>query len=78
MAGAFGVELPVRVVFEAPTIEAMARVLEKAERQPEARIKITAPRIGPSRAQRILDRLDALSDNEVEELLLELKDKELN
>lgn len=76
VARVLGVELPVRVVFEAPTIEALARVVQAAEHQPEARM-VTAPLFGPSRAQRILDRLDDLSDNEVEELLLELEEKKV-
>jgi amino acid adenylation domain-containing protein len=77
VARAVGVELPVRVVFEAPTIAAMAQAVEAAERQPEARTVVPARLIEPSRAQSILDRLDKLSDNEVEELLLELEEKEL-
>jgi amino acid adenylation domain-containing protein len=77
VAKSLAVELPVRVIFEAPTIAAMARVLETAERQPEARTAITARLDKSSRAQRILDRLDELSDNEVEELLLELEEEDV-
>jgi hypothetical protein len=77
VARVLGVELPVRVVFEAPTIEALARVVQAAEHQVEARTLVAAPLFGPSRAQRILDRLDDLSDNEVEELLLELEEKKV-
>ena len=48
-----------------------------AQRAPRG-ATILAPRIDhSSRAQRILDRLDELSDNEVEELLLELEEKEV-
>jgi hypothetical protein len=78
VARALGVELPVRVVFEAPTIAAMARVVDAGERKPEAQTVVEARLPEPSRAQRILDRLDDLSDNEVEELLLELDEKEVN
>jgi acyl carrier protein len=77
LARALGVELPVRVVFEAPTIEAMARVVDAAERPPAARTAVAAHLDKPSRAQKILDRLDELSDDEVEELLLESEEKDL-
>jgi amino acid adenylation domain-containing protein len=77
VAKSLSVELSVRVIFEAPTIAAMARVLETTERQPVPPIAIAARLDKSSRAQRILDRLDKLSDNEVEELLLELEEEEV-
>jgi acyl carrier protein len=77
LARAIGVELPVRTLFEAPTIAALARVVEAAEGPSAQRTVINARLSQRSRAQRILDRLDELSDNEVEELLLELEEEEL-
>jgi acyl carrier protein len=76
IARALEVELPVRAVFEAPTIEALAKAVEAAECAPQAE-RTPARREAPSRAQRLLDRLDALSGHEAEELLLELEDKEV-
>jgi aspartate racemase len=77
LARAIGVELPVRTLFEAPTIATLARVVEAAEGPSAQRTAINARLSQPSRAQRILDRLDELSDNEVEELLLELEEEEI-
>jgi hypothetical protein len=55
----------------------MARVVDAAERPPAARTAVAAHLDKPSRAQKILDRLDELSDDEVEELLLESEEKDL-
>jgi hypothetical protein len=77
VARALEVELPVRVVFEAPTVAAMALAVEQAEHRPAERMMVAARLDNPSRAQKILDRLDELSDNEVEELLLELEEEEV-
>jgi hypothetical protein len=71
------VELPVQAFFETPTIEGMARAMAAAERQPVEWTAIAPDTIQPSRAQRILERLDELSDHEVEELLLELEEEEV-
>ena len=70
------VEMPVQVFFENPTIAGLAGVLAAADRATEWQ-PIPAAAKQDSRAQRILERLDDLSDNEVEELLLELEEEEV-
>jgi amino acid adenylation domain-containing protein len=75
VARLFGLELPVRVVFEAPTVAAMARAVGEAGRHPAEQMLVPLRPDQPSRAQKILDRLDDLSDTEVEELLLELEEE---
>jgi amino acid adenylation domain-containing protein len=77
VAKALGVELPVRLVFETPTIAAMAQAVDAAQQQPQTRPTITARPSPASRTQRVLDRIDDLSDSEIEELLLELEEKDL-
>jgi hypothetical protein len=74
VARALRVELPVRVVFESPTVAGMARAVD--ERQLVASADIVVRPDHPSRAQRLLEHLDELSDHQVEELLLELEEKE--
>ena len=74
VARALRLELPVRVVFEAPTIAAMARAVD--ERQLAALTDIASRPDHPSRAQKLLEHLDELSDHQVEELLFELEEKE--
>ncbi len=77
IAKALQIELPVRVIFESPTVAGMAREVVSAERQTASQPGIELRRNETSRAQRLLDRIDELSDSEVEELLLELDEKEL-
>jgi aspartate racemase len=68
-------EIPVQMIFEAPTIESLARAIDDAPPQPAA--AETALRREPSQAEKLLARIDDLSDTEVEELLLELDENEV-
>ncbi len=77
VARTLDVELPVRVVFESPTIADMARAIDEAERHPAEQMVVAGRLNSPSRAQKILDHLEELSDDQVEELLLELEVEEV-
>jgi hypothetical protein len=70
------VDIPVRMIFEAPTIAALAEAVDAARLQPAPRAETTLRR-QPSQAEKLLARLDDLSDSEVEELLLELEENEI-
>jgi amino acid adenylation domain-containing protein len=77
VARTLDVELPVRVVFESPTIADIARAIDEAERHPAEQMVVAGRLNSPSRAQKILDHLEELSDDQVEELLLELEEEEV-
>jgi acyl carrier protein len=72
----FDVEIPVRMIFEAPTIAELAETVDEARSRPAAHVEISLRR-QPSQAEKLLARLDNLSDSEVEELLLELEENEI-
>jgi acyl carrier protein len=76
LSQALQVEIPVRLIFEAPTIASLARAVDEAQLQPAPRME-TLLRREPSQAEKLLARLDGLSDGEVEELLLELEVNEV-
>ncbi len=71
----FQVELPVRVLFESPTIAGVAEAIREFRNAPVSSISTQAEK--RSRAQLLLERLDNLSDSEVEELLVELDEEEV-
>jgi hypothetical protein len=61
--------LPVRVIFESPTIARLAEAVAQGQKeQPHSRPVITR-RTRPAQAEELLARLDELSDSEVEALL---------
>jgi hypothetical protein len=76
LSQAMKVDIPVRTIFEAPTIAALAEAVDAARLQPAPRAETTLRR-QPSQAEKLLARLDDLSDSEVEELLLELEENEI-
>ena len=75
IAQVFQVELPVRVIFETPTIAGLAMAVQEFQKTPANAISTRAEK--RSRAQMLLERLDDLSDSEVEELLVELEEEEV-
>jgi acyl carrier protein len=76
----FEVELPVRTVFEEPTIAGLAAAVEKADAQGlRARTPILQRRARPQAAsapsrEALLAQLDQLSPDEVQTLLLRLRE----
>jgi amino acid adenylation domain-containing protein len=72
-----GVELPLRSIFEAPTIARLAETVSaaKAENGNGPSVIKRAARV--SNPEELLDRLEGLSDEEVEELLREFDSKQL-
>lgn len=71
----FGVELPVRSVFESPTIAGLSRLIADATGQGAAGVPAIVRRGDVTRAEGLLARLDKLSEKEVEELLSEFEEK---
>jgi len=67
----FGVELPVRAIFEAPTISKLAREITQAQQAGWVEAPEIQPNATGARAAELLARLDELSDEEVEKLLQE-------
>jgi hypothetical protein len=69
IAKAFQVEMPVRTVFEAPTISELGGRVSKAQPKQFAEAPIIPKRIGRAKAMELLRRLDQLSETELEDLL---------
>jgi hypothetical protein len=67
---AFGVALPLLTVFEHPTLGALAAAIASADAAPAA---LPDPGIvGRAAAERMLDRIDEISEDELDHLLASL------
>ena len=64
-----GVELPVVALFEAPTIARLAALIDCTRREQPAAPACAIPSAGPARAAELLERLDELSEAELDALL---------
>lgn len=69
VARAFGIELPVRVIFEAPTVALLAEAVKNHSGEQSPAPAAITRRIHRARAQHLLAQLEDLSDAEVEALL---------
>jgi amino acid adenylation domain-containing protein len=67
---AFQVELPLRTLFEEPTVAGLCPIIEQALQRNEG-LRIPAPtrRMSPSKREQLLARLDQLTDEQVQALL---------
>ncbi|HWD93730.1 MAG TPA: amino acid adenylation domain-containing protein [Verrucomicrobiae bacterium] len=67
----FSAELSLRNIFEAPTIAELANILARKPEEPAREIAppLPRPRLSPEQALELLDKLDELSDSEVDSLL---------
>jgi acyl carrier protein len=66
---AFGLELPLRRLFETPTIAALARTIDLVQGERVSAATYRIRRVHRGEEQELLDKLDELSDQEVDSLL---------
>ncbi len=69
IAGQFQVQIPLRTIFEGPTVAELAEAVTQAQRQQASVTPAITRRVHGSEAEAVLARLAHLSDAEVEELL---------
>ena len=69
IAKVFPVELTIGAIFESPTIESLAECVANAPRSNKVGESTITKHISPLEAEQLLNRLDSLSDAEVEKLL---------
>ncbi len=80
---AFQIELPLSVLFEAPTVAELAAVIAGSgeggggDGTPAARRTPEIRRVDPLSAQRMLESLDVLSEEEMDRLLAEMQEEEV-
>ncbi len=71
LRNAFNVELPLRYLFECPTIEELVPSILEFQRKAEAHLPNAIAKNSQSDAQELLARIDQLTDEQVESLLWE-------
>jgi amino acid adenylation domain-containing protein len=69
LAAVLGCDLSVRLLFEAPTVAALAETIGRAQQEQPAHSSVIPRRIRRGEAERLLAQLDQLSPAELEELL---------
>ena len=73
----FRIELPLSALFEAPTVSELAAAIARNGDAPSERRIPEIRRVDPLDAQRMLDSLDALSEEEMDRLLAEMQEEEV-